>query len=117
MRIDPKYLKYRKHYALQSIYASISIFILTLILNDNCSDTGCGLKVFDKNCFLNIPFFDGIHRFLPSLFIGFGHKVKYMSVSHRPRLGGFSNYGTLDRLFIGIRDTIKVRNIIINKNK
>ena len=35
MRIDPKYLKYRKHYVLQSIYASISIFILTLILNDN----------------------------------------------------------------------------------
>ena len=88
-----------------------------IILKDDCIDTGCSLKVFDKEVFLSFPFFNGIHRFLPSLFIGFGHNVKYMSVSHRPRLSGFSNYGTLDRLFIGIRDIMKVRKIIINKKK
>ena len=88
-----------------------------IILKDDCIDTGCSLKVFDKEVFLSFPFFDGIHRFLPSLFIGFGHKVKYMPVSHRPRLIGFSKYGTIDRLFVGIRDIIKVRKIISNKQK
>ena len=86
-----------------------------IILKDNCLDTGCSLKVFDRKIFLSFPFFDGIHRFLPALFIGFGHNVEYLPVSHRPRLRGFSNYGTLDRLFKGIRDIIRVRKIIINK--
>ena len=45
-----------------------------IILKDDCIDTGCSLKVFDKEVFLSFPFFDGIHRFLPSLFIGFGYE-------------------------------------------
>ena len=88
-----------------------------MILKDDCIDTGCSLKVFDKEIFLSFPFFNGIHRFLPTLFIGFGHKVEYMPVSHRSRLSGFSKYGTLDRLFVGIRDIIKLIKIIINKKK
>ena len=106
----------RKDSFLKIISSIIANKIRSFILNDGCKDSACGLKIFKKNIFLSFPYFNGIHRFLPSLFIGFGHKVKYMPVSHRPRLSGSSKYGTIDRLFIGIRDIIKVKKII-NSNK
>ena len=86
------------------------------ILRDNCVDTGCSLKVFDKQVFLKFPFFDGIHRFLPALFIGFGKKTLYVEVDHRPRTLGISKYGTFNRLIRGIRDLYKVRKIIKNQS-
>ena len=64
---------------------------------------------------IKFPFFDGIHRFLPALFIGNGYKIKYMNVNHRARLNGKSNYGTLSRLLWGIRDIIKVKKMIKKK--
>jgi len=90
--------------------------VRSYILKDRCKDSACGLKVFKKNIFLSFPYFDGIHRFLPSLFIGFGYGVKYMPITHRERLTGVSKYGTFDRLFKGIKDMIKVKKII-NKRK
>ena len=85
------------------------------ILNDNCVDTGCSLKVFRKNEFLKFPFFDGIHRFLPALFIGFKKKVFYIEVNHRYRISGVSKYGTFNRLIRGIIDTNRVSKIIRNQ--
>ncbi len=82
------------------------------ILNDDCDDTGCGLKIFKKKIFLQLPFFDGIHRFLPALFRGFGHNTHFIPVSHRPRKAGKSKYGTINRLIWGLKDLIKVRKII-----
>ena len=87
-----------------------------LILNDNCIDTGCSLKVFDKKIFLSFPFFDGIHRFLPALFNGFNHKTAFVNVDHRLRKHGNSKYGTIDRLYRGIIDIIKVKKIIKKNN-
>ena len=84
-------------------------------LNDNCPDTGCALKIFNKNIFLSFPYFDGIHRFLPALFKGFGHKTQFIIVNHRSRLSGKSKYGTFDRLFKGLFDIIRVK-IILNKS-
>ena len=86
--------------------------IRSKILNDDCDDTGCSLKVFDKKAFLKLPFFDGIHRFLPALFKGFGYKTYFVYVDHRSRFSGKSNYGTFDRLFKGIKDLIRVKRII-----
>lgn len=83
-----------------------------LILKDDCSDTGCGLKIFDKDIFLKLPFFNGIHRFLPALFKGFGYSTSFIKVSHRERVSGMSKYGTLDRLFKGLRDVYRVNKII-----
>jgi len=87
-----------------------------LILKDNCIDTGCSLKVFDKSIFINFPFFDGIHRFLPALFKGYGYNTKFVDVDHRQRKFGLSKYGNIKRLFIGIRDIYRVLKII-KKNK
>ena len=98
------------------IYSSkIANSIRSRILNDDCKDTGCSLKVFNKNIFLEFPYFDGIHRFLPSLFKGFGYKTIFLPVKHRGRKFGQSKYGTFNRLFKGIRDIIKVYKIINKK--
>lgn len=82
------------------------------ILDDECKDTGCSLKIFKKKIFLSFPFFDGIHRFLPALFKAYGCKMIFIDVEHRPRIYGVSKYGIIDRLFAGIRDIIKVLKII-----
>ena len=74
------------------------------LLGDRTPDTGCGLKLFRRDAFLAMPHFDHMHRFLPALFIRAGGVVESVPVGHRPRLRGRSNYGTLDRLAVGIVD-------------
>ena len=76
------------------------------LLGDNTPDTGCGLKVFTRTAFLNMPYFDHMHRFLPALMLRLGGAVISLKVNHRPRERGISNYGTLDRLAVGIIDLL-----------
>jgi dolichol-phosphate mannosyltransferase len=76
------------------------------LLGDATPDTGCGLKLFRRDDFLTIPHFDHMHRYLPALFIRAGGRVESVPVNHRPRTRGQSNYGTLDRLWVGIFDLI-----------
>lgn len=108
--------KKRKDSYLKKISSITANSLRKFILHDNCDDTGCGLKIFNKSIFLNFPFFDGIHRFLPALFKGFGYKTYFVKVNHRHRLSGVSKYGTFTRLLWGIRDIIKVKKII-KKNR
>lgn len=74
------------------------------LLGDNTPDTGCGLKVFFRERFLSLPYFDHMHRFLPALIIRAGGQVHSEPVNHRARSQGQSKYGTLDRLWAGIID-------------
>ena len=74
------------------------------ILRDGTRDTGCGLKAFHRDLFLALPYFDGLHRFLPALIKREGHDIGYVDVIDRPRGHGVSNYGFWDRLWIGIMD-------------
>jgi dolichol-phosphate mannosyltransferase len=74
------------------------------ILKDATPDTGCGLKVFRREAFLEIPHFDHMHRYLPALFIRAGGRVISVPVNHRPRLEGTSNYNNWQRLRVGIVD-------------
>ena len=74
------------------------------ILHDGTRDTGCGLKVFRRDVFLSMPYFDGLHRFLPALVRREGYDIAYVDVIDRPRHSGVSNYGFFDRLWIGIMD-------------
>ena len=78
------------------------------ILGDDTPDTGCGLKVFARAAFLALPAFDHMHRFLPALMLRAGGRVQSIPVNHRPRTRGQSNYGTFDRLWIGIVDLFGV---------
>ena len=102
----------RKDSFIKIISSKIANYIRSKILNDNCIDTGCSLKVFNKDIILKFPFFNGIHRFLPALFIGYGYKASYLKVNHRKRKFGISKYGTFNRLFKGVKDMIRVYNII-----
>ena len=108
--------KKRKDTVIKIISSKIANYIRSRILNDNCLDTGCSLKIFSKKIFLNFPFFNGVHRFLPALFKGYGFKTTFVDVSHRKRKFGLSKYGTIDRLFKGIIDIIKVKKILKMKN-
>ena len=78
------------------------------LLGDATPDTGCGLKVFRRDLFLQLPHFDHMHRYLPALVIRAGGQVESVPVNHRPRTRGRSNYGTLDRLWVGIWDLMGV---------
>lgn len=107
----------RKDSYVKKISSKIANKVRKLYLRDNCIDTGCSLKVFDKEVFKLFPFFDGIHRFLPALFSGYGKKTFFLPVDHRPRVYGYSNYKTLDRLYQGIFDMIRVKKIINKQQK
>ncbi len=76
------------------------------LLGDATPDTGCGLKMFPRAAFMELPAFDHMHRYLPALFIRAGGRVVSVPVNHRPRMRGASKYGTLDRLWVGIFDLV-----------
>jgi dolichol-phosphate mannosyltransferase len=78
------------------------------LLGDATPDTGCGLKLFSRALFLELPPFDHMHRYLPALVLRAGGRVVSRPVNHRPRLRGTSNYGTLDRLLVSISDMLGV---------
>ena len=74
------------------------------ILKDETRDTGCGLKVFRREAYLALPYFDALHRFMPALMKREGYTVAHVNVVDRPRNAGRSNYGLFDRLWVGILD-------------
>lgn len=78
------------------------------LLKDRTPDTGCGLKLFPRDTFLELPFFDHMHRFFPALILRNGGAVLSVEVNHRPRKHGQSHYGLWDRLWVGIVDLVGV---------
>lgn len=79
------------------------------LLQDNTRDTGCGLKLFSREAFLRLPYFDHLHRFMPALMLREGYRIAHVDVNHRPRSHGVSKYGTLDRLLVSLSDLRGVR--------
>ena len=88
-----------------------------LILKDDCDDTGCSLKIFKREEFNLFPFFNGIHRFLPALYKGYGFKTMFIEVNHRSRTKGKSKYNNLNRLFWTIKDLHRVYKHLKTKKK
>ena len=79
------------------------------LLSDGATDTGCGLKVFRREAFLALPYFDHIHRFIITLMIREGYDVRFVEVNHRPRAHGRSKYTNLGRLLVSVNDILGVR--------
>jgi dolichol-phosphate mannosyltransferase len=77
-------------------------------LRDGIRDTGCSLKAFDREVFLQLPYFDHMHRYLPALIQREGFTVATVDVSHRPRTRGVSKYGFFDRLWVSLSDLFGV---------
>lgn len=79
------------------------------ITGDQVSDSGCGIRVVRRTALREIPVFNGLHRFLPTLLRGQGFTVLETPVNHRERLRGTSKYGVHNRLWRGIRDCFGIR--------
>jgi len=74
------------------------------MLRDETPDTGCGIKLFERAAFLDLPYFDHMHRYLPALMLRVGWQVKSVPVNHRARGAGQSKYNNLNRALVGIAD-------------
>jgi dolichol-phosphate mannosyltransferase len=98
----------RKDSAVKRVTSRHANRIRAWLLRDATPDSGCGLKVFPRTLFLELPHFDHMHRFLPALAMRAGARVVSVPVNHRPRLRGTSNYGTLDRLAVSVSDLLGV---------
>jgi dolichol-phosphate mannosyltransferase len=98
----------RKASGFKQMQSRIANAVRASVLKDGTRDTGCGLKAFRRELFLSLPYFDGLHRFLPALVRREGFGVGYVDVIDRPRRHGVSNYGFWDRLWIGILDLVGV---------
>jgi glycosyltransferase involved in cell wall biosynthesis len=94
----------RRSGAFKQFQSRIANAVRAVILRDGTRDSGCGLKAFRRDAFLALPYFDGLHRFLPALFARDGYAIGYVDVIDRPRRHGVSNYGLWDRLWVGILD-------------
>ena len=74
------------------------------MLRDDTPDTGCGIKLFERAAFLDLPYFDHMHRYLPALMQRAGWQTVSVPVNHRPRGSGVSKYNNLGRALVGVRD-------------
>ena len=86
------------------ISSKIANGVRSRMLRDDTPDTGCGLKLFEREVFLRLPYFDHMHRYLPALVKRAGFASQSVPVNHRPRTAGTSKYGMLDRLWVGLAD-------------
>jgi dolichol-phosphate mannosyltransferase len=102
----------RKDTWLRKVSSSVANGVRSWFLKDRTPDTGCGIKVFHRATFLELPRFDHMHRFLPALFLNTGAEVISVPVRHRPRIRGTSKYGLFNRLWVGIVDLFGVRWIL-----
>lgn len=74
------------------------------ILKDSNSDSGCGMRAFRRDAYLQLPYFDHMHRYLPALMMSDGLMVEERPVGHRARQHGRSNYTNFGRLAVAISD-------------
>jgi dolichol-phosphate mannosyltransferase len=93
---------------IKRISSVIANTVRSKMLHDDTPDTGCGLKLFSREAYLDLPYFDHMHRFMPALIKRRGGAIRSVPVSHRNREFGRSNYGTIDRLIVGIVDLLGV---------
>jgi dolichol-phosphate mannosyltransferase len=87
------------------------------LLHDGTRDTGCGLKMFRRDVFLGLPYFDHMHRYLPALVGRDGWRTLHVDVAHAERHAGRSNYANLGRALVGIYDLFGVMWLIRRRKK
>ncbi|UXI68480.1 glycosyltransferase family 2 protein [Tahibacter amnicola] len=78
--------------------------IRSRMLRDATPDTGCGIKLFEREAFLDLPYFNHMHRYLPALMQRAGWKTVSVPVNHRARGAGVSKYTNLNRALVGVAD-------------
>jgi glycosyltransferase involved in cell wall biosynthesis len=94
----------RRDSAAKRAASKIANAVRRRLLHDRAADTGCGLKVFRREAFLALPYFDHMHRYLPALMLREGYEIAFAPVGHRPRAHGHSKYDNLGRLAAALSD-------------
>ena len=94
----------RKDTGSKRIASKLANAIRSRLLHDATPDTGCGIKLFEREAFLDLPYFNHMHRYLPALMQRAGWQVKSVPVNHRARGTGVSKYNNLNRALVGIAD-------------
>lgn len=100
--------KKRRDTWIKRISSKIANRVRSGLLKDATPDTGCGLKLFKREVFLDLPYFDHMHRYLPALVLRAGGQIQSVEVNHRHRERGVSKYGLHNRLWVGIVDLFGV---------
>jgi len=90
-------------------WSHIANWVRNKLSGENITDAGCTYRVFKRDCIANVKFFNGAHRFLPTLIKMEGFSVAEVAVSTNPRFSGGSHYGIWNRLFKSFRDLMGVR--------
>ena len=98
----------RKDTAFKRLQSRVANAVRRTILRDGTRDTACGFTCIRRHVYLNLPFFDALHRFLPALVRRDGYTIAHVDVVDRPRQKGVSKYGFFDRLGAGIVDLMGV---------
>lgn len=91
------------------VSAKVANYVRNKLTSENIKDTGCSLKIFCRECLDKIKLYNGIHRFLPTLFKMEGFSVKEVKVKHNPRVFGKSKYNIRNRIFKSFLDLLAVR--------
>lgn len=99
----------RQDTALRKFSSRVANRFRDWMTGDRVTDSACGVRVLRSACTAELPVFNGLHRFMPTLLRAKGFTVAEMVVNHRPRLRGVSKYGVHNRLWRGIRDCFGVR--------
>ncbi len=100
--------KRRNDGAIKWLSSRTANFIRRNMLRDDTKDTGCGFKLIRTDVAQRMPFFDGMHRFLPALTRRQGYTILQIDIEDRARVAGVSKYGFFDRLAAGIFDLLGV---------
>lgn len=107
----------RKDTGFKKFQSRVANAVRGAILQDGTRDTGCGLKMFYREAWLALPYFDALHRFTPALMKREGFSIAHVDVKDRPRGAGVSKYGFFDRLWVGLVDLAGVRWLIKRRKR
>jgi glycosyltransferase involved in cell wall biosynthesis len=107
----------RKDTGFKRFQSRVANTVRGAILRDETRDTGCGLKLFRREAYLSLPYFDALHRFMPALIKREGYTIAHVDVKDRPRGAGVSKYGFFDRLWVGMLDLAGVRWLIRRRKR
>ncbi|HUA66759.1 MAG TPA: glycosyltransferase family 2 protein [Alphaproteobacteria bacterium] len=91
------------------VSSRIANWVRNKLSGENISDAGCGFRAFKRECIADLKLFEGMHRFMPTLFKMEGYTVTEVPVSNHPRLSGQSKYGVWNRVFASFYDLLAVR--------
>ncbi len=100
------YRKRRQDDWVKRLSSRVANKVRAALLKDATPDSVCGLKMYRRDVFLDLPYFDHMHRFLPALIQRNGGETLSLEVNHRPRNRGVSKYGVGNRLWVGIVDLL-----------